>query len=229
MEFSLHLDFKLTKLTIGRERAPLVVVDNFVADPHALVELAAGKLFSDVVNFYPGVRSKVPLTYQRFMLDKVKPLFASHFNLGSAVLRFTECHFSIVTTPPEKLDIAQRIPHIDSVFPSELAFIHYLFKSNLGGTAFYRHRATGYEYVDEARKDGYWRIVDEEQSGPNRAQAEYINGDTVLYEQVGKEAGVFNRMLIYRRNTLHSGALGPNFVPDPNPRTGRLSINGFLA
>jgi len=229
MELALHPDFKLTSLTIGREQAPLVVVDNLVADPEALVDLAAGKLFGEVVNYYPGVRSKAPLTYQRFMLDKVKPLFAPYFNLDGAVLRFTECHFSIVTTPPEKLDIEQCIPHIDSVFSRELAFIHYLFKSDLGGTAFYRHRATGYEYVDEARKDGYWRIVDAEQSGPNRAEAGYIDGDTPLYEQVGQQKGVFNRMLVYRRNSLHSGAVGPNFIPDANPRTGRLSINGFLA
>jgi len=46
---------------------------------------------------------------------------------------------------------------------------------------------------------------------------------------VGRQDGVFNRMLIYRRNTLHSGQLARGFVPDPNPRTGRLSINGFLA
>ena len=229
MELALHPDFKLTKLTIGREQAPLVVVDNVVADPEALVDLAASKMFRDVVDYYPGVRSKAPLTYQRFVLEKVKPLFAPHFDLGSAVLRFTECHFSIVTTPPGKLDVAQRIPHIDSVLSSELAFIHYLFKSDLGGTAFYRHRATGYEYVDEARKDAYWRIVDEEQSGPNRAESGYINGDTALYEQVGHQSGIFNRMLVYRRNALHSGALGPNLVFDPNPRIGRLSINGFLA
>jgi len=34
---------------------------------------------------------------------------------------------------------------------------------------------------------------------------------------------------MYRRNSLHSGALTQNFAVDPNPRTGRLSINGFLA
>ena len=36
-------------------------------------------------------------------------------------------------------------------------------------------------------------------------------------------------MLIYRRNSLHSRGLARNFIPDLNPRTGRLSINGFLA
>jgi hypothetical protein len=36
-------------------------------------------------------------------------------------------------------------------------------------------------------------------------------------------------MLLYRRNSLHSSALTRNFVPDLDPRAGRLSINGFLA
>jgi len=229
MDLALHPNFQLKKLTIGREQAPLIVIDNFVAHPDDLVDIAAAKLFGDVVSYYPGVRSKVPLTYQRFIIEKLRDELAGYFGINAPALRFTNCHFSIVTTPADKLDYLQQIPHIDSAFSKELAFIHYLFKADLGGTAFYRHRATGYEYVDEARRAEYWRIVAEEREGPNRATGGYINGDTPLYEQVGRQEGVFNRMLVYRRNSLHSGALAPNFVPDPNPRTGRLSINGFLA
>ena len=56
----------------------------------------------------------------------------------------------------------------------------------------------------------------------------YINGDTALFEQIAKQDGLFNRMLVYRRNSLHSGCIAPDFVPDPNPLTGRLSINSFI-
>lgn len=229
MTLTLHPNFRIQKLTIGREQAPLVVIDNFVANPDELVELAVAKPFIDVANYYPGLRSKVPLTYQRFVIDQLRDVFAGYFGLTASAVRFTSCHFSLVTTPPEKLDYLQQIPHIDSASSVELAFVHYLFKTDLGGTAFYRHRATGFEYVDETRRTDYWRIVDEEKAGPNRATGGYIDGDTALYEQVGRQEGVFNRMVLYRRNTLHSGSLGRNFVPDLNPRTGRLSINGFLA
>jgi hypothetical protein len=34
-------------------------------------------------------------------------------------------------------------------------------------------------------------------------------------------------MLVYRRNVLHSGCIEDS-VPDPNPSTGRLSINSFI-
>jgi hypothetical protein len=37
-----------------------------------------------------------------------------------------------------------------------------------------------------------------------------------------------NVVLVYRRNSLHSGCIDPAFVPDANPRTGRLSINSFI-
>jgi len=229
MTITTHPNFRLQKLTIGREQAPLVVVDNFVANPDELVALAASKMFGDVVSYYPGVRAKVPLTYQRFVIDQLRDVFAGYFGLSAAGVRFTGCHFSLVTTPPDKLSYVQRVPHIDSVSGVELAFIHYLFKTDLGGTSFYRHRSTGYEYIDFQRQTDYWRIVDEEMNGPTPAEPGYINGDTALYERVGHQDGVFNRMLVYRRNSLHSGSLARDFVPDTNPRTGRLSINGFLA
>ena len=229
MDIARHPDFRLEKLTIGREQAPLVVIDNVVANPDELVEIAAAKMFGEVVSYYPGVRTKAPLTYQRFIIDELRDTFAGYFGLRATAVRFTTCHFSLVTTAPDNLEYLQQIPHIDSPSGAEIAFIHYLFKSDFGGTAFYRHRATGYEVVDETRRANYWRIFEEEKAGPHRADGGYINGDTPLYEQVGRQDGVFNRMLIYRRNSLHSPALSRHFVPDLDPRTGRLSINGFLA
>lgn len=228
MNIKSHPDIRLQKLVIGREQAPLVVIDNLLANPDELVDIAATKPFGNVDTYYPGVRSKVPLTYQRFIIETFRDVFSGYFGLSEVGLRFTACHFSMVTLPPEKLVYLQRIPHIDSMSSDELAFIHYLFKSDQGGTAFYRHRATGYEYVDLARKTEYWRVVEAEMAGANPADSAYINGDTPLYEQVGTQEGVFNRMLVYRRNSLHSASLARSFVPDPNPRTGRLSINGFL-
>jgi len=134
-----------------------------------------------------------------------------------------------VTTPTGQLAPLQRIPHIDSVDSNGLASVHYLFKRDHGGTAFYRHRSTGFEYVDASRQLEYLGHVEVEKAGPNSAPAAYIVGDTPLYEQIAVQDGVFNRLLMYRRTTLHSGSLAPGFVPDPDPRTGRLSINAFLA
>jgi hypothetical protein len=138
------------------------------------------------------------------------------------------CQYSIVTTPPQQLSPPQRIPHVDSLSKYGLATIHYLFKGALGGTAFYRHRRTGFEYVDESRNADYVQCLQLEHLGREAPPAAYINGDTPLFEQIAKADGVFNRMLVYRRNSLHSGCIDTSFVPDANPRTGRLSINSFI-
>jgi len=220
---------RIQRLSLGRENAPLLVIDNLVSDPGELVELAAAKLFAEAPSYYPGIRSKAPLTYQRFILDELRPQFDEHFGLRGRQLRFTECNFSLVTTPSDKLTYLQRIPHVDSLKNDELAMIHYLFHSDLGGTAFYRHRSTGFEFVDASRQAAYLQRVHAEKDGPNSAKCEYINGDTTLYEQIGSQQGVFNRLLMYRRTSLHSGSMRRDFTPDSNPRTGRLSINGFLA
>lgn len=228
MILELHPDIALRRLTIGREKAPLLVIDYVVADAEKLVRRAVSKQFAPSTRFFPGIRVEAPLSYRQLIAGDLKDVVLEFFQLRGKSLRFTMCHYSLVTTPPEQLAAIQRIPHIDSLGSEGLASIHYLFKANLGGTAFYRHRKTGFEYVDESRKDVYFRSLEAENDGADMPGAEYINGDTALFEQIAKEEGVFNRMLIYRRNSLHSGCIDQGFIPDPNPLTGRLSINSFF-
>jgi hypothetical protein len=228
MTVARHPDLRVQRLRIGNEEAPLLVIDDVVAAPDELVELAASKLFSDAPSYYPGKRVKAPLSYQRFIAEELRPLIVGHFGLPNRQLRFSECNFSLVTTPSDRLSYLQRLPHVDSLQNDELAMIHYLFRANLGGTAFYRHRMTGYEFVDKSRQLPYLAQLEREKSGPDAPPAGYINGDTALYERIASQDAVFNRLLMYRRTSLHSASLDASFVPDPNPRSGRLSINGFL-
>ena len=100
MSIAPHPDFRVQKLRIGREQAPLVVIDNLVADADKLVEMAAGKTFVDVTNNYPGVRTKTPLAYQQLVRDLLRGEVAAYFGLDGSRLHFTACHFSLVTTPP---------------------------------------------------------------------------------------------------------------------------------
>jgi hypothetical protein len=228
MTFQVHPEFKIHQLKIGREQAPLLVVDNLAANADQLVEHAASKVFTNVPGYFPGIRAKVPLTYQQFVIDTLRDAIAETFGVTARTLHFTSCHFSLVTTRGDKLAPLQRIPHVDSMFSSELALMHYLFKSDLGGTAFYRHRSTGFEYVNVERNDEYCRCVSAEMRGPDGPRSGYISSTTPLFEQIGAQDGQFNRLLVYRRNSLHSSNLTPRFVPDASPRSGRLSINGFL-
>jgi hypothetical protein len=229
MNLAPHASMRIQKLTIGREHAPLVVIDNLVADPQELVDDAVAKRYTAPHSYYPGLRAKAPLSYQMFIVGELRGLLCDYFGLEAPSLRFSMCHYSVVTTPPGQLTPLQRIPHVDSTEARGLASIHYLFKADLGGTAFYRHRSTGFEYVDESRRQTYYPILEKELAGPTAPGPDYIDGDTPLFERVASQAGVFNRMLIYRRNSLHSGAPTRGLPLPADPASGRLSINSFLA
>lgn len=218
----------MRRLSIGRERAPLLVVDDFAEDPDGLVRRAVPKHFGVTMRSFPGLRAKAPRSYQREVIARLKETLIEFFELDGRSLSFSMCHYSVVTTPPGELSVMQRIPHIDSVDGGGLATVHYLFRKPYGGTAFYRHRRTGFEYVDGARKGEYYSTLEQELKGPDAPPAAYINGDTPLFEQIAKQDGVFNRLLVYRRNSLHSGCIDADFAFDPNPLAGRLSINSFI-
>jgi len=229
MNIAPHPSMRIQKLTIGRENAPLLVIDNVVADPEELVRDAVAKRYTTQQSYFPGLRAKAPLSYQMFLLEQFRTLLCDYFDLEAPSLRFSMCHYSVVTTPPESLSMLQRIPHVDTHDARGLASIHYLFKADLGGTAFYRHRTTGFEYVDESRRAAYFQALEKELAGAAAPGAQYIDSDTPLFERVGGQDGVFNRMLIYRRNSLHSGAPTKGQPLSADPASGRLSINSFLA
>jgi hypothetical protein len=228
MQLELSPDIRMQRLRIGSEKVPLLVIDNFVRQPDDLIRWASSRLFANAGRHFPGIRTRAPLTYRKLIQDHLQDELSQFFEVDARLMQFPMAHYSLVTTPPAKLEPIQRIPHVDSVRGNGLATVHYLFRDNHGGTAFYRHRRTGFEYVDEARQDAYFRTLQEEMDGPDFPGPEYINGDTALFEQVAMQAGTFNRMLVYRRNSLHSGCIAKTFVPDPNPLTGRLSINCFI-
>ena len=223
-----HPDLRVSKLSIGAEGAPLLVVDNLVSDPERLVRKAARSDFVGQTSMFPGIRAPAPLSYQHFLQTMLNPLLAECFQLQPGRFIFPMCHFSLVTTPPEKLAFLQRVPHVDSVRGNGLATVHYLFHGDWGGTAFYRHRRSGFECIDEQRGESYFRTLEQESRDRDAAGNGYIDDDTTLFERVAHVDGVFNRMVVYRRNSLHSGRIDNARVPPADPLAGRLSINTFI-
>ncbi len=223
-----HSDLRLQVRRLGAEGAPLLVIDQLVADPDRLVRKAARSAFAPQGAMFPGVRARAPLSYEHFLEQLVRPFVADFFGLRPGRFVFPMCHYSLVTQAPEKLAFLQRVPHIDSTTAQGLATVHYLFHGDWGGTAFYRHRATGFESVDESRRDAYFSCLEQESRGEDAPQAGYIGEDTALFERIDKVDGVFNRMVVYRRNSLHSGTIDNRHVPPADPLSGRLSINSFI-
>ncbi len=223
-----HPGLRMQVQRIGAEGAPLLVIDQLVADPERLVRKAARLDFTRQGAFFPGIRARAPASYEVFLERLVRPLLVDVFGLQPGRLRFPTCHYSLITQAPEQLVFLQRIPHIDSASPQGLASVHYLFGGKWGGTAFYRHRATGFEYVDESRHDAYYRQLQLESEGPDAPGPGYIGEDTPMFERIGQVQGVFNRLVMYRRNSLHSATIDNFAVPPADPLHGRLSINSFI-
>ena len=158
-----HPGLRLQARRIGAEGAPLLVIDQAVADPDRLVRKAARGHFMPQGTLFPGLRIRAPLSYEMFLEQLLRPLLAPHFGLpADGRFAFPMCHYSLVTLPPERLAFLQRVPHVDSVQGNGLATMHYLFCGDWGGTAFYRHRGTGFESVDETRQAGYFAMLEQE-------------------------------------------------------------------
>jgi hypothetical protein len=211
---------------VGNERAPVLVIDNLWPDATALLELAAQRDdYGESSLYYPGVRSAAPREYAAAIVASLGDLMRQTFSISDE-LEITDSIFSLVTTPPEKLVPFQRVPHFDSVDHNRFALLHYLCAS--GGTSFYRHRTSGIETVTPETQETYIRAVNAEVRSTGMPPAQYVEGDTGLFERTAKYEAAFNRALIYRGSMLHSVNVPPAFVPDANPRTGRLTVNTFL-
>jgi hypothetical protein len=212
---------------IGRERQPLLTIDNCLTDPAAVLAIAARAQFARHGPFYPGIRAPVPRAAVDILIEPLTAVLVQTFDL-SASPAFDECFLSLVTTAAHELEPIQRLPHFDGVEHDRLAFLLYLDRAERGGTAFYRQRATGYETVDATRFDNFRHELERGTAAHGLPASGYIRGDTELYEQVGTVAGTFNRAIVYHGNSLHCADLGADFQPVAEPLAGRLTLNLFL-
>ena len=223
--FRINPDRLVTRLAIGAERLPLLCIDGLLLDPGELVDHARNAMFVDVGSNYPGVRAPAPAQYVNALLEAVNGPVAEAF--GAPMCTDLEmCAFSMITTPPEKLQPRQRNPHFDGPEIDRIAFIHYLCAPEQGGTSVYRHRATGLAEITPANLAGYQSVLAAELARQVPAQG-YVRDATGLFERIHTVGAMFNRLIIYKGNALHSGDIGPGTVLSEDPARGRLTINGF--
>ncbi len=216
----------ITARRIGHEQQAIAIIDGFAPDPQALRTAAQASRFGPASRHYPGLRAPLPPDY----LPAVRPIIATVlrevFGLGRADL--LDASFSIVTTPPEALSMQQRLPHVDAVAAGRIALVHYLAPEGGDGTAFFRHRATGFETIDEARAPAYFDRLNAELHSYSPAPA-YIADSTPLFERTALVEARYNRALLYRSALLHSGAIAPGALLTGDPAKGRLTVTAFLS
>ncbi|NIJ23047.1 DUF6445 family protein [Sphingomonas japonica] len=215
-----------TRHEIGVERQPLLILDRVLADPMRLVAAATSAAFAPAYGAaggYPGVRAPAPLDYVEAVARSLLPVLIDGFALPRAKLRRAECNFSLVTLPPDRLHASQRAPHIDTVDPWQFAILHYLCGPEHGGTAFFRHRATGFETLSADRLPAYDEARARDADGDG-----YIVASDAGFDMAYSVDAAFDRLIVYRSCLLHSGRIGDPSRLSSDPRRGRLTANIFL-
>lgn len=219
---------------LGEERARVVVIDNFVEDPDRVVRMAAAMTpFPEVTgNQYPGTRRLIDpdrdeaYAYVDLACRGLAPLLRQVWGVDRFMV--TEASFSMVTRRPETLGAVQRVPHWDSHDPANFAILHYLSKPPKGGTAFYRHRRTGFVMLSEARHETYLTAFARDEHEFGAPPPAYADGTTDAWEKIGEVEGLYNRCVVYQGAIFHSGLIPPDFDFSSDPARGRLTGNIFL-
>jgi len=212
---------------IGQERQPVLVIDDFVPDPGALRAKAEVLDYRPMGRHYPGLRAEVEVGDVDAYLEPVQMLIADVFGFCEAAAVIS-AGYSIVTTRPRELTPIQRLPHFDGFEAERIALLHYLDGAERGGTAFYRHRGTGFEAITADRHAAYDAALRRDVARHGLPAPAYISGSTPIFEQTARFEARPNRALVYRGHLLHCADLPPDLDFSPDPRRARLTVNTFL-
>ena len=212
---------------IGNEGEPLVVIDNFSGQVNELRAMGEAAHYDAGGAAYPGIRAQADASYldirRELMVKVVQEVFGLRQSIGCQVSAF-----SLVTLKEDELSPVQRLPHYDAPDPGVIAVMHYLDGPESGGTAFYRHKATGFEAITPEREDAYEKAVADEMASKGEPAPRYHFGDSDRYEMIAAVEARPDRMALYRGRLLHSGIIPDATKLSTDPKAGRLTVNMFL-
>ena len=225
---TLGSDVRLQLRRVGVEQQPLLVIDNLLADPDAMIQAARdASFYKPGHTSYPGLNAPLPESYYRTVVTALRGPIEAAFGLPRGVYLKYFGFFAVATTGITEAEPIQTIPHHDSPDPDRLAMVHYLCRGPFGGTAFFRHKATGFESIDATRHAAYVDAAKAEMARAHQGGRAFAGSGMAHYELVGQAECVFNRLIVYRNHVLHSALLTPQ-AGDADPARGRLTANGFI-
>lgn len=213
--------------TIGTDNTLVLVVDDALLNPEALVACAESATFAapPAKSFYPGLVTPVPATYLQLMSREMRQMMGELFGMNPSSPAPTYGFFGVATVATDDFTPAQRAPHTDSFRLNSFASVHYLSHAPFGGTAFYRHKATGLELITPIRSEKYARTRRQELA---QLQDQPASSVETLYEEIGYVEAKFNRLVFYRAGQLHRSRLSDGATLTADPKTGRLTANLFF-
>jgi hypothetical protein len=212
-------------------RDACVVVDDALADPGSWVERAvvhAAAFRDEPGNAYPGPELPLPevvaAQFDRFFSEHVRT------HLGARRVLRNHCRLSITTRPPGQLTPRQWIPHVDRLQAEQgqsiAASVLYLFEDPaLGGTSFYRPRRPLPEIATLVQDSA---TLDADAFSARHGIARGYPDDSHWFAKVATVQARFNRLVFYDGTLFHAGEIRAPDRLDPDPRRGRLTLNGFF-
>ncbi len=227
-DFAVNPNAKVQYTHLGAAGETLLIIDDFLLDPAAVVDMAAeGVTYGPAGAAYPGLRAPIPDVYNFNMYNALQGLLLDLFQVDPNWKMTLTSSFSMITERPATLKHKQRIPHVDQNDPRALAMVHYLCDPRYGGTAFFRQRSTGIQSVNLDTRELHNRALTED-INTRLMPAGFPDADHPFYEQIGEVKAQFNRLVCYQACILHSPAIARDSVFSPDPRQGRLTITAFL-
>lgn len=225
-----NLQPRFSTVPIGGDRF-CIVLDGVLADPDAWIEYAAAqraRFVDSDANAYPGPELPLPPA----ALESLDGYFAQHARRDLGGRRTLRRHgrLSIATRMPAQLLPRQWLCHVDRIdaVPGEMiaASVLYLFHDEaLGGTAFYRPRKPPAEIVALVQASA--RMPVEEFRTWSGLAPGYMTASGDWFERVASVPARFNRLIFYPGSIFHSADIGAPERLSPDPRNGRLTLNGF--
>lgn len=210
---------------------PIVVIDDFVRNPQALVEYAIeqrDKFAKAPQNAFPGMELRMPDEFSA----RLNEFFIEHARKPLGVRRSISMYsrLSLITLQPHELAPNQRVCHQDQLPGydqySFSASVLYLFDNPaMGGTSFYVPKAKQAGMMRELAGRDEGRVPPAE--GPDAAPR-YMTQSNEAFDLVCTIPAVWNRVIFYDGCIFHSGHVTAPELLDADPAAGRLTINGFF-
>ena len=214
-----------------------VIVDDFLQDPHEIVDFAAdhaGEFSMPEKLGYPGLLLDVKDDAMTDIYRFIRSNMTMHFPFLRGGMKLWT-FLSMVTKRPDELSVQQRVCHIDpnpNPDRSIYAGLLYLFENeDLGGTGFYRWKA--HELLEKAaaigRHDSNQGLAFLRENFPTyRNPACYMTGSNEIAELLCTIPARFNRLIFYSGSVPHSGDIAAPELLSRNIRKGRLTLNVFV-
>lgn len=215
----------------GVDHHKVVVVDEILADPDRVREHALRERFEpprDVL--YPGEVASPDWDFGglKAMLEQI---IGRGFSPAEVTFRL-----SMLAADGRDLLPAQRRPHADGCLAAGVLFLNPPAQC-VGGTGFYRHAATGFEWFPDPESPHHARaaaargftlqqVSDALRMLPVQSSG-FIRESTTEWELVELVEMKHNRFVLYEGNLFHSAFVADGeFGSDPGSR--RLTLNVFV-